>query len=497
MSACQVTLRTLCYGLTFFLSQCAWAAYVPAQTAPPKAQREYRAAWIATVSNIDWPSSRNLTPEQQRSELIAIMDQAVALKLNTLIFQVRPGCDAMYESSIEPWSEYLTGAMGKAPSPNYDPLRFAVEEAHKRGLELHAWFNPYRARHDSARSPVSDNHISKTKPALVKKYGGALWLDPGEKEVQEYSLSVVMDVLRRYDVDGIHFDDYFYPYKVRAPQGGELDFPDDESWKKSGMAGKMSRDDWRRQNVDRFIERVYKSIKAQKPWVKFGISPFGIWRPGHPSQIRGFDPYEKLYADARKWLQNGWCDYFAPQLYWAIDPPEQSFPVLLKWWTQQNKLGRCVVPGLNSTQVPRRWKPDEIANQITLAGKQQGASGHIHWNMRSLMRSADLRDRLLKDVYSSPALPPQTPWLSSRTPESPSLTLTADQGKGLAVQCKLTGAEQPALWLAQYSVGGKWKSRVLPGSTRSFELDVSPDVLAVSALDRYGALSKPTVRKKQ
>ena len=191
------------------------------------AWREMRGAWVATVSNIDWPSTNTLSTAEQKSELLAILDRAAELHLNTLIFQVRPGCDALYASDLEPWSEYLTGTMGKAPEPFYDPLAFAIEEAHKRGLELHAWFNPYRARHRSAKSPLSPDHIGVTRPSLVKKYGDELWLDPGEREVQEHSLKVVMDVLERYDVDGIHFDDYFYPYKEKSYSGKDLDFPDD------------------------------------------------------------------------------------------------------------------------------------------------------------------------------------------------------------------------------------------------------------------------------
>jgi uncharacterized lipoprotein YddW (UPF0748 family) len=201
---------------------------------------------VASVANIDWPSKKNLSVPEQKSELLAILDRARELRLNAVMFQVRPACDALYASRIEPWSEYLTGTMGRAPEPFYDPLTFAIEEAHKRGLELHAWFNPYRARHFSAESPAPASHITKNRPQLVRAYGKYLWLDPGEKEVQDYSLSVVMDVVRRYDVDGIHFDDYFYPYKEKGPSGDDLDFPDGASWERFGAGGKLSRDDWRR-----------------------------------------------------------------------------------------------------------------------------------------------------------------------------------------------------------------------------------------------------------
>src|SRR5260221_6094874 len=208
------------------------ANYAASSIVPPKPEREFRAVWIATVNNIDWPSQKNLSSFEQKAELVKILDRAAELNLNAVIFQVRPACDAMYASRIEPWSEYLTGTMGQAPQPFYDPLAFAIDEAHKRGMELHAWFNPYRARHATARSPIPGSHVSKTHPALVRQYGKQLWLDPGEKEGQDYSLSVVMDVVNRYDVDGVHFDDYFYPYKETDRTGKELDFPDATSWRR-------------------------------------------------------------------------------------------------------------------------------------------------------------------------------------------------------------------------------------------------------------------------
>src|SRR5882724_12073739 len=285
---------------------CRAATYQVSSVTPPPLAREFRGVWIATVANIDWPSKPGLTTAQQKAELISLLSHAAQLKLNAVIFQVRPACDALYDSKIEPWSEYLTGVMGKAPEPFYDPLAFALEEAHKRGLELHAWFNPYRALHKSHSGNISAGHISRTHPELVRSYGEYLWLDPGEREVQEYSLRVVMDVVKRYDIDGVQFDDYFYP----DPTGLNREFPDEASWRKYGVSGKLSRADWRRENVNAFISRVYTSIKAAKPWVKFGVAPFGIWRPGEPAQITGFDAYASLYADSRKWLAEGWVDYF-------------------------------------------------------------------------------------------------------------------------------------------------------------------------------------------
>lgn len=469
------------------------ANYGPSSVVPPKPAREMRAAWVATVANIDWPSTNNLSTAQQKAELLAILDRAAQLKLNTVIFQVRPACDALYASSLEPWSEYLTGTMGKPPEPFYDPLALAIEEAHKRGLELHAWFNPYRARHTSAKSVVAAAHISKTRPQLVRQYGKSLWLDPGEKEVQDYSLSVVMDVVKRYDLDGVHFDDYFYPYKEQDRSGRELEFPDEASWRRFGVGSNLNRDDWRRENVNVFIRRVYQSIKSVKPWVKFGLSPFGIWRPGNPRQIQGFDAYDKLYADSRKWLANGWLDYFAPQLYWAISPPEQSFPVLLAWWEEQNVKHRLLVPGMDSTKTSRRWKPEEIINQIRLTRQQSGAGGHVHWNMKALMRNNGLAEALEREVYGQPALVPPAPWLDTDPPEKPRLAVS-----GGAASWSPGGVEKVWLWVVQTRKDNEWTTRMLPGATKSRALERPlPEAIAVTAVDRCGNASPPAVVRSE
>ena len=217
----------------------------------------------------DLPSKAGLSTQQQQAELLTLLDKAVALRLNALVLQVRPSCDALYASKLEPWTEYLTGTMGRAPEPYYDPLALAVAEAHRRGLELHAWFNPFRARHTSAKSAIAASHISKTRPELVRKYGSLLWLDPGEAAVQEHALRVILDVTRRYEVDGVHLDDYFYPYPEKTAAKQVIPFPDDVSWakyRKSG--GPLTREDWRRDNVNRFVQRLHSAVKAEKPWVK-------------------------------------------------------------------------------------------------------------------------------------------------------------------------------------------------------------------------------------
>jgi uncharacterized lipoprotein YddW (UPF0748 family) len=319
--------------------------------------------------------------------------------------------------------------------------------------------------------------------------------------VQDYSLSVVMDVVQRYDVDGVHFDDYFYPYKANSGAGKDMDFPDDSSWQRFGASGKLSRDDWRRENVNTFIQRVYKSIKAAKPWVKFGISPFGIWRPKNPLQIKGLDAYAELYADSRKWLANGWVDYLAPQLYWAIDSPDQSFPVLLRWWAEQNVKGRTLCPGLDSTKVGSRsqsrpeWQPQEVVNQILLTRAQRGAGGHIHWNMTSLMRNSAFDEVLERRVYQQPALMPLSPWLGRTQPGKPKLTVAkGGPGSRLEIRWAPGGSDKAWLWLLQTRTGGEWTKEILPATkTTRIWNGAQPEVVAVSAVGRNSELSAPGV----
>jgi uncharacterized lipoprotein YddW (UPF0748 family) len=471
----------------------AGTTYVPCTLTPPAAQREFRGAWIATVANIDWPSKPGMPVEEQKAELITILERATKLNLNAIIFQVRPACDAMYASKIEPWSYYLTGAMGKAPKPYYDPLSFAVAEAHKRGLELHAWFNPYRAGHPSNKSPISASHISKTHPNLVRQYGEYLWLDPGEKEVQDYSLRVLMDVVNRYDIDGVALDDYFYPYPIPDAQKKDIEFPDQASWKKFGISSKLSRDDWRRENVNTFVQRLYQSIKAAKPWVKFGISPFGIWQPGNPPQIKGLNAYEKLYCDCRKWLANGWMDYCAPQLYWAIQAPDQSYPVLLKWWEEQNPRHRNLWPAIDSGKFAVKSKPEEIINQMRLTRGSSAAPGTIHWSMKCLMENrGGLATELSKLVYSEPALVPPSPWLGTNAPGQPKLSVHS----GGKLKWEPAAANKISWWVVQTKSGDRWSTSILPGEARAEKLTTAPEAIAVTAIDRCGVASLPTVLQR-
>ena len=472
--------------------------YRPAAISPPPLPREFRGAWITEVAaNPDWPSKPGLSVAQQKAELIALLDRAVQLKLNAVIFQIRPACDAMYASPIEPWSAYLTGTQGKPPQPFYDPLAFAIEEAHKRGLELHAWINPFRALLPEDKAFVAPNHISKTHPELIRRYGDQAWLDPGEPAAREYVLRVVMDVVRRYDVDGVVFDDYFYPYPEKDSAGRVLDFPDTATWKKYGLPSGYARDDWRRQNVNQFIQSVYQNIKAVKPWVKFGVSPFGIWRPGHPAQIKGLDAYANLYADTRLWLASGWLDYFSPQLYWPVDAPQQSFPALLDWWAQQNVKGRNLWPGLDVVNVGETWKPEEIARQIQITRAQPGANGEIFYHLKNLADNSALAG-VIRGAYPQQALVPASPWLGSFPPDRPDLVVAENTRTNLQVRWGNPGGEPARLWILQFrGTNNLWTTEILPAnrSTCNFGSHI-PDIISISAVDRVGNLSLPAALKK-
>ena len=392
------------------------APEVPVVASPP---REFRAAWVAAVGNIDWPSRRDLTVAQQQAELIRIVDRAKEIGLNALIVQVRPATDALYQSTIEPWSEYLTGTQGKAPQPFFDPLAMWITEAHRRGIELHAWFNPYRARHTTSKSAMASHHVSRTMPGAVKTYGAQMWMDPGEPESARRTLEVIVDVTRRYDVDGIHIDDYFYPYPEKALDGSELDFPDDRSWAGYMLAGGwLTRADWRRANVDRLVEAIHVAVHREKPWVKFGVSPFGVGRPElRPAGVEGFSQYDRIYANVELWLARGWLDYLAPQLYWPVDSAGQPFTPLLDSWMRANTAHRHVWPGYFTSRIedgtPNSFSVDEIPRQVAIT-RARGVDGHIHFSMTALMQNRHgIADRL-KALYAVPAQVPETPWLPSR-----------------------------------------------------------------------------------
>jgi len=463
----------------------------------PSPEREFRAVWIATVDNIDWPSEPGLPVHRQKAEMLEILDRAAMMNLNAVIFQIRPTADAMFSSELEPWSYYLTGENGLAPDPYYDPLEFAVEEAHKRGIELHAWFNPYRAYHPTAPDTLAENHVSHLFEEAVHKYGEQRWMDPGSKETTEHSVSVIMDVVERYDIDGVHLDDYFYPYSINDADGNRVEFPDSTFFARRD--GRLELGDWRRKNVDDFVEGLYLKIKERKPWVLFGISPFGIWRPGYPEGVTGFDAYANLYADARKWLEEGWIDYLTPQLYWAMDSSGQPYGKLLDWWVEQNRKNRHLWPGNFTSRIilngNSHWEPEEVISQVRHTRAIPGATGNVHFSMRAIMPGDhDMGGSLAQSVYATPAVRPRTTWLGMDSPGTPELGLQ-HLGSSRYASLNPTSDVEVRNWIIQIQSQGEWETRILPGWNRVIPLNYNKNstALVVRAVNRLGLESDPSI----
>jgi uncharacterized lipoprotein YddW (UPF0748 family) len=457
----------------------------PPDTAPPPIAREMRGLWVATVANIDWPSRPTLTADQQRAELAVVLDQAAARGFNSVILQVRPAADAVYRSSLEPWGAMLSGQQGT--DPGYDPLAFAVEQAHARGLELHAWINPFRAGNTKDSAQLAPTHSFTVRRDMVRVYGSLLWLDPGEPAAQDHVINVVRDIVQRYDIDAVHADDYFYPYPQNDDAGQAIAFPDGATYELSGST--LSRDDWRRDNVDRFIERMYREVHALKPAIKIGISPFGIWRPGSPPSVAGLDAYGAIYADSRKWLQRGWVDYFAPQLYWAIGAPQQSFPALLDWWLAENTMGRHVWPGLAAYRVgdgtPNAFSVAELPSQIGLVRARAGGTGYLLYNTTSTLWTNDgAVGASLAPLQAARTIPPAFNWLDAVPPPAPTVTVT---GHTAMIE---PGAGEPARWwLVRTRIGGTWSAGLVFGDQRSITLAGAPQRVIVNAIDQAGNAS--------
>lgn len=377
---------------------------------------EFRGVWVATVNHIDWPSKPGLSTDRMKAEVIQLLDQQYRLGMNTVILQVRPAADAFYPSEIDPWSRYLTGEPGEAPNPYFDPLQFWIEECHKREMELHAWLNPYRLAQYSGET-LASTHIAFKHPEWVVEYGGKLYFDPGVPAARDYLARVVAELVSRYDIDAIHFDDYFYPYPTGTP------FPDNASFALYNRAFfPEARADWRRENVDILIMMLGETIKKIKPWVKFGISPFGVWRnqsadPEGSATRAGVSNYDDLYADIRKWLRMGWIDYVLPQLYWEIGHPAADFATLTQWWNQ-NSYGRALYIGHSPYKVDRAapqtaWgKPGELPKQIDYLRRFPNISGSAFFSSRHFSRDLmGFQDSLIQRLYSIPALIPPMPWL--------------------------------------------------------------------------------------
>ncbi len=408
--------------LSFAFLRCGIAQEIP--------KRELRGAWIATYANIDWPN-RSQTPAQQRAAFLLILDHHKATGLNVLYIQVRSQCDAMYQSDIEPWSADLTGVQGRAPAePDWDPMQFMIDECHKRGIEFHAWLNPYRAIANVTQLPLfAPNHVTKVHPEWLLSQGNLRVLDPGLAPVRDYVTSVIADIVQRYDVDGIHFDDYFYP---AAAGIGVIPYNDDASYTADprGFAPEQ-RGDWRRDNVNILIKRVAETIKDLKPWVKFGVSPTGIYRnstnPEIGSNTRGLEHYTTLHADSRKWLQEGWVDYIAPQVYWFIGQSGADYGIVTPWWNN-NSFGRHIYIGLagykvnDPAQGPSWANPSQIPNQVRMNRSLANVYGQAVYNTSSLRATTRLgfRDSLRLNFYRKPALLPAMPWRDDTPPAAPS-----------------------------------------------------------------------------
>ncbi|MBD1920773.1 family 10 glycosylhydrolase [Microcoleus sp. FACHB-831] len=442
--------------------------------------RELRGVWVGNIWNSEWPSKPGLPVEQQKAELITILDRMKALNMNALMLQVRTEGDAIYASQLEPWSFWLTGTPGKAPEPFYDPLEFAIAESHKRNIELHAWFNPYRARVSTKQTPPPVSpHIAVTNPEAVYEWGTAMWMDPGLRVVQDKTYNVILNVVRRYDVDAVHLDDYFYPYPIDGKP-----FPDDKTYAAYQLAGgTLSLGDWRRDNINQMVQRLSKGIKAAKPYVKFGISPFGIYRVGEPAQIRGLDSYQELYSDSKKWLEQGWVDYLSPQLYWRIEPPAQSYPVLLKWWSEHNPKKRHIYVGNNLNKLDGKlWTSEEIDNQIEITRnlKAQFSLGNIFYSMEALAENRQgIYDNFKNLVYAQPALVPTMAWLNNVPPAPPASVSVSNNN----ITWNAASTENIRYWTLYRKNGDVWKLlKIFDGATRV--ATVAAGTYAICAVDR-------------
>jgi uncharacterized lipoprotein YddW (UPF0748 family) len=361
-------------------------ALIAAAIALP-AHAEFRGAWIASVFNINFPSGGGLSAATQKAQAIRILDAAKSAGLNAVLLQVRPESDALYPSSIEPWSRYLTGTQGQ--SPGYDPLAFFISEAKKRGIAVHAWLNPYRAA-GNAGQPRTANHISKKFPQFAYRVGNVLWMDPGAPQVQRQIVAVVRDLLSRYDLAGIHLDDYFYPYPTGS---GAYPFPDEKTYAAyRSTGGTLDKGDWRRNNAHQLIHAIRDVVRSTKPGALFGVSPFGIYTKGTPSDVEaGVDQYHQLFSDPLKWMSEGWIDYLAPQLYWA-DGGRQSFSSLLRWWRspQANPRGVPIWPGMDLDRMSSNgWPASQIGTQLALEKSiaPRGKGGFLLWNIGSLTKN--------------------------------------------------------------------------------------------------------------
>jgi len=394
-------------------------------------KREMRAAWISTVENIDWPSKPGLSDKEMKNEMIAILDNLRSYNMNTVIFQIRPTADAYYKSTKEPASHWITGTQGVAPG--FDPLQMMIDEAGKRGMNVHVWLNPYRVQKDTVRDVLSKNHLYFKRPDLFLTYGKTRYFNPGLKETRDFVASVVGEIVRKYDIQAVHMDDYFYPYKIVGQE-----FPDDKAFAKEPRQFK-DKDDWRRDNVDLIIKQIRDTIIANKPEVEFGISPFGVWRNiAKDSQgsntVAGATNYDDLYANILKWQKENWIDYVTPQIYWHIGFDRANFEVLAKWWAE-HKYGANVYVGhgdykISNTAKEPEWRsPDQIVKQIEMIRKMPLIDGSMHFTASTFLKKGDtLRKPLVEKEYKYIALTPEANRIVRLKPEPPTNAVIAKKG---------------------------------------------------------------------
>ncbi len=385
-----------------------------------KISSEMRAVWIATVKNVDYPSNKNLSVEEQKKEFIDMLDVFSKIGINAVFFQVRPAADAFFQSDYEPWSEWLTGKQGKAPEPYYDPLKFMIKEAHKRNIQFHAWINPFRAVATIEYADICENHISKRKPEWIFTYDINKYFNPGIPEVRNYITNIIIDIVKRYDIDGVHFDDYFYPYPKRNEFNRLIRIPDDETFL-AYNSGFNTIEDWRRNNMNLFIQQVNNGIKSVKPNMPFGVAPSGVWRnksnDPNGSNTRALSHYDALYADVLKWLKNGWIDYVVPQLYWTIGNTYADYNTLVNWWSEHTYgkhlyIGHAVYLA-KADASSESWKnPKEIPKQIRIARKNPNVQGAVFYKAKSLMENnLGIADSLKNNFYKMKVKVPEMPWL--------------------------------------------------------------------------------------
>ena len=404
-------------------------------------KREFRGVWIATVSNIDWPSKPGLSAKKQKQEFIDIINYHKSLGINAVIVQIRPSSDAFYNSPYEPWSYWLTGKQGKKPNPYYDPLEFMIKEAHQGNMEFHAWINPFRASL-SENTKTRKSHITRKHPEWILEYAGQKVINPGIPEARAYIIKIINDIVKRYEIDAIHFDDYFYPY----PENGE-EFPDEKVFKKNNH-GFENIEDWRRNNIDMLIKGIHDSIINIKPEVKFGISPFGIWRNKKSdslgSSTYGLPSYDAIYADSRKWLQNGWIDYIVPQVYWSMENKYASYDTLVNWWNK-NAFNRHLYIGHSAYKInddkDKSWQDlKQIPNQIKLNRALENPKGSVFFSSKVLVNNKGfLADSLKNRYYKYPALLPLMPWKDSIAPEPPMNLKITKNNKGVFIRWDKAG----------------------------------------------------------